>query len=92
MAPGAGQSGLWLAMKRASLADDDGAMPSAQLRARLKQRAKLARRAERATALALGLPPPDPPTDKGGRPTLADNVVKPATLNGASASLKRRLP
>jgi hypothetical protein len=69
----------WLATtKRTWLADDDPALPPEQLRSRLKQRRKLARRAERATALALGLPPPDPHTDKGGRPALQE--VKQSTL------------
>ena len=68
----------WLSMKRAWHDDDDPALPPEQLRARLKQRAKLARRAERATALALHLPLPAPPTDKGGRPSLA--AVQSSTL------------
>ena len=62
--------------KRVWLADDDPALPPEQLMARLKGRAKAARRKERAILLALGLPPEDPP--RGGRPTSA--AVKSQTL------------
>ena len=80
----------WLATtKRRWLADDDPALPPEQLRARLKQRAKLARRAERHTALALGLPPPDPPLDKGGRPALRE--VKHSTLQRRERTTSKRL-
>jgi hypothetical protein len=69
----------WIALnqpKRVWLNDDDPALPPEQLKTRLKQRAKVARRKEREFLLALGLPPEDPP--RGGRPT--STVVKPQTL------------
>ena len=62
--------------KRVWLADDDPALPPEKLKARLKERAKVARRKDRAFAQALGLPAEDLP--KGGRPTKQE--VKPNTL------------
>ena len=78
----------WIALnkpKRVWLADDDPALPPEQLKARLRERAKAARRKERETKLALGLPPEDPP--KGGRPTSA--AVKPQTLQRRKRKAKR---
>ena len=57
--------------KRVHLADDDPALPPAQLAARLKQRAKLARRKERELTGEAPL--------VGGRPLQGDSP-KPATL------------
>ena len=53
--------------KRVWLADE--VLSPEKLKARLKERAKAARKKERGQKLALGLPPEEPPT--GGRPTSA---------------------
>ena len=67
--------------KRVWLADDDPALPPEQLMARLKGRAKAARRKERAILLALGLPPEDPP--RGGcRTFVAIRAVAPHAAQG----------